>query len=242
MSCFLCSGSTIVCRLANGVPVAALTGMRAIATSYGGKPTKRERGKVACAPSRHALERKCVMSVLRSTLVLGLLGLLVACSHDRPARTATQARPPVVDQTTVTSAQMPKQGNTDVSGGVSVSNEILQACKLEMGNAGDAPKFPFDQTDLLDEDTKVLNQIADCLTTGPLKGRQVMLTGRADNRGTTEYNMTLGANRAHTVSQYLSSKGVDTMRMQETSRGELDATGTDVLGQKQDRRVDITLK
>jgi peptidoglycan-associated lipoprotein len=69
-----------------------------------------------------------------------------------------------------------------------------------------------------------------------------MLTGRADTRGTTEYNMTLGANRAHTVSQYLSSKGVESIRMKETSRGELDATGTDVLGQKQDRRVDITLR
>jgi peptidoglycan-associated lipoprotein len=151
--------------------------------------------------------------------------------------TATEAPP---QEATLTSAQIPT--STDVSQGVSVSNEILKACKLSINNAEEAPKFPFDQTDLLDEDYKVLNQIAECLTTGPLKDRAVMLTGRADNRGTTEYNMTLGANRAHTVSQYLSSKGVESIRMKETSRGELDATGTDVLGQKQDRRVDITLR
>ena len=184
------------------------------------------------------------MSVLRTTLLLaGTAAVLAACHHDdRPA--AVASTPPPIDETTLTSAREPRpaRATTDVSGGVSVSNEIFRACKLEMGNVGDAPKFPFDQTDLLDEDTKVLNQIAQCLTTGPLRGREVMLTGRADNRGTTEYNMTLGANRAHTVVTFLSSKGVDTQRMQETSRGELDATGTDVLGQKQDRRVDITLK
>jgi peptidoglycan-associated lipoprotein len=177
--------------------------------------------------------------VRKLVIAVGALSFVAACHHDRPVAT-TSAPPP--QEPTLTSAQLPKAGSTDVSAGVSVSNEILKACKLSMSNAEDAPKFPFDQTDLLDEDYKVLNQIADCLTTGPLKERAVMLTGRADNRGTTEYNLTLGANRAHTVSQYLSSKGVDTIRMKETSRGELDATGTDVLGQKQDRRVDITLR
>jgi peptidoglycan-associated lipoprotein len=179
------------------------------------------------------------MSVLRKLATFaGTLSLVAACHHrDRPTAITT-APPP--QEPTLTSAQIPM--STDVSQGVSVSNEILQACKLSMGNIEEAPKFPFDQTDLLDEDYKVLNQIADCLTTGPLKDRAVMLTGRADTRGTTEYNMTLGANRAHTVSQYLSSKGVESIRMKETSRGELDATGTDVLGQKQDRRVDITLR
>jgi peptidoglycan-associated lipoprotein len=180
------------------------------------------------------------MSVVRKLVIAaGTLSLVAACHHARPAVTTTATEAPP-QEPTLTSAQIPT--STDVSQGVSVSNEILKACKLSINNAEEAPKFPFDQTDLLDEDYKVLNQIAECLTTGPLKDRAVMLTGRADNRGTTEYNMTLGANRAHTVSQYLSSKGVESIRMKETSRGELDATGTDVLGQKQDRRVDITLR
>lgn len=180
------------------------------------------------------------MSLVRKLVIVGALSLVAACHHAPPA--ATTATAPPREEPTLTSAQIPNPGSTDVSQGVSVSNEILKACKLSMNNAEEAPKFPFDQTDLLEEDYKVLNQIADCLTTGPLKDRAVMLTGRADHRGTTEYNMTLGANRAHTVSQYLSSKGVESFRMKETSRGELDATGTDVLGQKQDRRVDITLR
>lgn len=176
---------------------------------------------------------------------IGALGLVAACSHDKPPAAAPAAPP--IDEATLTSASQPRPvhplASTNVSPGVSVSNEILQACNLALaGQAEDAPKFPFDQSDLLDEDYKVLNQISTCLTTGPLAGREVLLTGRADSRGTTEYNMTLGAERAHTVAGYLSSRGVSQGRLQETSRGELDAVGTDVLGQKQDRRVDITLK
>lgn len=174
------------------------------------------------------------------SLALGAGGLVAACHHE--SHVAAPAAPPPAEETTLTSAQLPAPPHTKVSDGVSVSNDILQACNLAMSDVTNAPKFPFDHTDLLDEDYRVLNQIGTCLTTGPLAGRGVLLTGHADNRGTEEYNMGLGAKRAHTVSDYLSSKGVEPSRMQETSRGELDAIGVDVLGKQQDRRVDITLK
>ena len=54
--------------------------------------------------------------------------------------------------------------------------------------------------------------------------------------------MTLGDHRADTVRRYLGGLGVDTKRIAETSRGELDATGTDETGWRQDRRVDIALQ
>jgi peptidoglycan-associated lipoprotein len=53
--------------------------------------------------------------------------------------------------------------------------------------------------------------------------------------------MTLGGSRAEAVQRYLVDLGVGKDRMRATSRGEMDATGTDEHGWAQDRRVDIEL-
>jgi peptidoglycan-associated lipoprotein len=123
---------------------------------------------------------------------------------------------------------------------VNLSKQIRDACKID--DSTRAPKFDFDSTQLSSADRDILAQLATCLTTGPLKGRLVKLVGRADNRGETEYNMTLGESRATSVSRYLAGLGVDKGRITETSRGELDATGTDEEGFRKDRRVDLDVK
>jgi len=53
--------------------------------------------------------------------------------------------------------------------------------------------------------------------------------------------MALGAYRASAVRGYLNDKGVEQNRMRETSRGAIDAVGTEEVGWREDRRVDITL-
>ena len=53
----------------------------------------------------------------------------------------------------------------------------------------------------------------------PLKGRSVKLVGRADPRGTQEYNMALGERRSNAVLKYLAALGVGAGQMTETSRG-----------------------
>jgi outer membrane protein OmpA-like peptidoglycan-associated protein len=88
----------------------------------------------------------------------------------------------------------------------------------------------------------VLDQIATCLISGALKGRAVDLIGRADPRGTEEYNLGLGSRRAGTVSSYLGRLGVGQPQMMVTTRGALDATGTDDASYAKDRRVDIQLQ
>ena len=88
----------------------------------------------------------------------------------------------------------------------------------------------------------VLAQIAKCVTTGPLAGRALELVGRADPRGESEYNMALGERRASSVREYLSRLGVDRAKLIESSRGKLDAMGTDENGWRRDRRVDILLQ
>ena len=87
----------------------------------------------------------------------------------------------------------------------------------------------------------MLEQLATCMTTGPLKGKNVRLIGRADPRGTEQYNLALGSRRASSVNDYLQHLGVAPAQLSQTTRGALDATGTDEGGWANDRRVDLDL-
>jgi peptidoglycan-associated lipoprotein len=80
-----------------------------------------------------------------------------------------------------------------------------------------------------------------CFASGPLEGRQMKLVGRADPRGSEEYNMTLGQHRADSVMKYLESRSVAKRMMASSSRGAMDAVGTDEPSWARDRRVDILL-
>jgi peptidoglycan-associated lipoprotein len=120
-----------------------------------------------------------------------------------------------------------------------VSNEIARLCNLPKQES--TASFDFDSNSIGDQDRSVLSALARCLSDGALKGRGVELTGRADPRGEPEYNMSLGESRADSVRRYLHDMGVQAERLQATSRGEIDATGTDEPGWAHDRRVDIDL-
>jgi len=166
-----------------------------------------------------------------------LVALALACGSDKKPPAAPAPQPEAKTQpTTVTSAQ-PKQEMA-----VNVDDAIVKACNLKFTNVDESPKFDFDSENLTEGEKQVLDAIAKCLTTGPLKGRSVDLVGRADPRGETEYNMTLGAKRARACHNYLTNLGVGGDKLHDTSRGELDATGTDESGWKKDRRVDIKLR
>ena len=128
------------------------------------------------------------------------------------------------------------KGDDDGSKGtVSLDPRIVELCKLE------EPKFDFDSASLSPQATKVLDAMAACFVDGPAKGKSLKLVGHADPRGETVYNFGLGQRRAGSVAQYLGKKGVPSGRVASSSRGALDATGTDEEGWAKDRRVDIML-
>lgn len=129
----------------------------------------------------------------------------------------------------------------DAAMAVKVDDQILKQCNLKIGPVEGAPKFDFDSDALTQPERDILEGIAKCLTTGPLKGRSVDLVGRADPRGEQEYNMSLGARRARAVHGFMTQLGVPGDKLHETSRGELDASGTDESGWRLDRRVDVKL-
>jgi outer membrane protein OmpA-like peptidoglycan-associated protein len=166
---------------------------------------------------------------------------LMACAHAIPqAAMASSTVPsvPASDSRTdvgVTAAQ------TASASTVHLSDEMVRRCQMHFEGEEEMPKFEFDSAGLQDGDRLILDQLISCLTTGPLAGRSVQLIGRADPRGTQQYNFILGQKRAGAVGDYLEAKGVESAHVTEASRGKLDSTGTDEAGWQQDRRVDIEL-
>ena len=71
-------------------------------------------------------------------------------------------------------------------------------------------------------------------------GKNLVMVGHCDWRGTAEYNLGLGDRRANAVKKYLESLGVDPHRLETLSKGSIDSkqTGGDAEWQK-DRRVDF---
>lgn len=175
---------------------------------------------------------------LHGSILCGTLLLLAAASG-----CARQWSPAVPrDAPVVTSAPIPPAASVVVSPNVRVSDDLATACRLTLADIEESPKFAFDDSVLVRQDNDALEQIAKCVTTGPLAGRALLLVGRADPRGDQEYNLALGGRRASSVGFYLSTLGVESSRVVQTSRGELDATGIDEEGWKRDRRVDIELR
>jgi peptidoglycan-associated lipoprotein len=84
-------------------------------------------------------------------------------------------------------------------------------------NVGDRVFFDTDSSELsaqsratLDKQAQWLNQYSNYAFT---------IEGHADERGTREYNIALGARRAQTVREYLISRGVQAQRMHTISYG-----------------------
>jgi peptidoglycan-associated lipoprotein len=167
-----------------------------------------------------------------------------ACGGKEKAKAKTTPTP-VADKPAAKQEPMKQPEVTadkQVSQGLAVSADIAAACGLKApAPSGANPTFDYDKDELSPDDKAVLDQIATCLTTGALKGKAVALIGRADPRGTEEYNLGLGSRRASTVGKYLGRLGVAEPQLAVTTRGALDATGSDEAGWKQDRRVDIQL-
>ena len=84
-------------------------------------------------------------------------------------------------------------------------------------NVGDRVFFESDQTDLSPQAIATLDKQAQWLQT--YNRYAFTIEGHADERGTREYNIALGARRAQSVRSYLTSRGIDASRMRTISYG-----------------------
>ncbi len=121
---------------------------------------------------------------------LAAICLLAACSDDA-----------ATTQTAAATAAGPRPG----------SQEDLVA------NVGDRVFFDTDRSTVRADQRAVLDRQAAWL--GRYPQVQVAVEGHADERGTREYNFSLGARRAQTVREYLASRGIAGSRIRTVSYG-----------------------
>ena len=84
-------------------------------------------------------------------------------------------------------------------------------------NVGDRVFFESDSTELTPQSIATLEKQAQWLQI--YSQYTFTVEGHADERGTREYNIALGARRAQTVRDYLASRGVQAQRMRTISYG-----------------------
>lgn len=98
--------------------------------------------------------------------------------------------------------------------------------------------FALDQAGLTDEGVRELAEAAPCWLGAQVK---VQIDGHADARGTTDYNLALGARRADSVRKELNRLGMPLHTMRTMSYGEERpaATGTDEDAYARNRRVEV---
>ena len=78
--------------------------------------------------------------------------------------------------------------------------------------------FRFDATKIEESELAKVEAVARHLAENP--DRVVTIEGNCDERGSNEYNLSLGDDRAIIISNYLASNGIARNRMETVSRGE----------------------
>ena len=161
-----------------------------------------------------------------------LLLLASACSKEPQKQLAAPPAAPA-DEPATTTETSDFPGKDPKRATVVIDPKILELCNIP------TPQFDFDSSALKPQAKEALDALTACFKDGPAKDKNLSFVGHADPRGTDEYNMALGQRRAASVSGYLEQGGIGPSRMETSSRGELDAVGTDEESWAKDRKVQI---
>jgi len=157
----------------------------------------------------------CVTRSLKVAAMLGAVIALAAGCKKKPPTTTPQAAPPPSSSTeappSTTTAPPPPPSRGDAG----VLSEDLQTLNSK-GYLKDA-FFDFDKADLREDARTAL--AADAQWLKQYGSIRVLIEGHADERGTEEYNLSLGQKRASSVKDYLVSLGVEGSRVNTVSYG-----------------------
>jgi peptidoglycan-associated lipoprotein len=111
--------------------------------------------------------------------------------------------------------KLPKVGGSN--GGISTSNLDPNSVEYFQQTIGDRVLFVVDQSSITAEGFAILDKQSEWLAARP--NVSVLIEGHADEQGTREYNLALGARRAAAVQSYLASKGVADSRLRTVTFG-----------------------
>jgi outer membrane protein OmpA-like peptidoglycan-associated protein len=166
----------------------------------------------------------------------GVMAVTIAgCAGDRtPARDASDGAQ------TSNSATNDGTAHNEADTTIQISEDFRRVCQLPNAPQ-EAPHFDYADATLHARGANILDDVAKCLSQGPLKGRAMTIIGRTDPRGSAAYNKQLSANRAEAARDYLVQRGVATANVRIIARGEQGAMGNDEASWALDRRVDFEL-
>ncbi|MXZ81975.1 MAG: peptidoglycan-associated lipoprotein Pal [Gammaproteobacteria bacterium] len=157
----------------------------------------------------------------QNTTLVSLLAtafLVTACST--PQKSAEESEPAPEEEVVVVD-------HTQSASATGLASEEIDGGALDSGSgqsaqdAVTAPKtvyFDYDSSVLTQESQSVVQVHAINLTTHP--NLNIVLEGHADERGTREYNLALGEERARAVADVMQAFGITSDRIQIISYGE----------------------
>ena len=147
---------------------------------------------------------------MRALTVIACLLLVAAC-----ARTGADDAGP---NGTAGAGDRPVAGAAAGAGAGAAGNYAPGSQQALEAEAGDTVYFAFDSAVLREPSRAVLRQQAAWLERN--RDARVTIEGHADERGTREYNLALGARRADAVRTYLVGLGIAPGRIDTISYGE----------------------
>jgi peptidoglycan-associated lipoprotein len=155
--------------------------------------------------------------------VLGLATALAGCHHAVKSAAAPAAAPapaPAV-ATRPPAPEPPRRASAPESAPRALTeDEIFSRESLDALNAAHPLAdafFDYDQAVLRDDARAALGRDAQWL--GRWKSTRVMIQGQCDERGTAEYNLALGDERAKAIRSYLETLGIAEQRIAIVSLG-----------------------
>jgi peptidoglycan-associated lipoprotein len=185
----------------------------------------------------HAFSRKALFVVLSAVLLLS-----VGC-RKKPRRDPSQT---VISQTGQLNPNELggfgadfNDGTTEFGSGLTGRDGVIETDDMIRGLLQPV-YFGFDQSAIAGPERTKLDAAKAYLDANPQY--RLLIEGRADWRGTTDYNLGLGDRRANAAKQYLVTIGVPDTKVEVLSKGDLEATenaSEEVMAQ--DRRADLVV-
>ena len=142
--------------------------------------------------------------------------ILAAACKPKPPKTTAETKS-VTTETSKAPETAVKPPSTAPPG--EVGTEPLSGDVAAINRAGYLKDafFEYDKSDLRDDARAALSADAEWLKR--YRSVQFLLEGHCDERGTSEYNLSLGDRRANAAKEYLVSLGVDASRIKTVSYG-----------------------
>lgn len=164
-------------------------------------------------------------ATIKTTIALIAIAAIAVGCRSRKGTTSEYGGEYADEDLTITSAL------TDADTGYALSGDPFDLNHTPATDVVVEPiYFGYDSFQLPSEEIAKIQQAADILRQNPTY--VLIIEGHCDERGSNEYNLSLGEQRALAVRNYISSLGIDMQRIQSRSFGEerpaVMGTGEDV--------------